>query len=482
AKKDLDPVIKKQKTEWSAALRKLPGEVLEYLSNFVEGPDGAELPHPCQMVVDVFQDESTASLTLDKLYTFLEESNKAQGKRFAASPNPDLSTLTPGQYLTCSVHIKDIKICLPPDGLPCVNDWITTVLSFLFSGSRLRREPIDLYVLKPEAADGQPRLGIKKGFTRLSSALFLAQVVSDLDPVAAKIFGIPSSISSFQDAETISFDAMQLSTQGAERQRKGVMKMAMRFEALLHEKKAAGGMSDKSDRDIIQEVIGRYNDHRANVEPAMISKMRNAFMNGLSVPQVDEVSNWALRTLQLNPDCSMVLIICPMLAGEGVLNGLRGAFRRIEDKLDSLNLEMKQVSVLFDVSSTHGNRNFGKISRLKNFDNVFAPVTNGEAGAPAPMVTSKTSADLDNQIPLVSETFCEPPPSLTSEEFQSKRPTLVATVTLSMGINVTCSVADDKVYITSASKAKDFLTKDGNENKAIEFRLDSQDDIALCQN
>lgn len=81
----------------------------------------------------------------------------------------------------------------------------------------------------------------------------------------------------------------------------------------------------------------------------------------------------------------MVLIICPMLAGEGVLNGLRGAFRhkfeqmrdrhrhcklkvsrslnrRIEDKLDSLNLEMKQVSVLFDVSSTHGNRNFGKIS------------------------------------------------------------------------------------------------------------------------
>lgn len=89
-----------------------------------------------------------------------------------------------------------------------------------------------------------------------SSALFLAQVVSDLDPVAAKdrddktrtnvkkghghivlflkdliqpfmgaifeIFGIPSSISSFQDAETISFDAMQLSTQGAERQRKGV--------------------------------------------------------------------------------------------------------------------------------------------------------------------------------------------------------------------------------------------------------------------
>lgn len=31
--------------------------------------------------------------------------------------------------------------------------------------------------------------------------------------------------------------------------------------------------------------------------------------------------------------------------------------RRMEDKLDSLHLEMKLVQVLFDVSSTHGNRN-----------------------------------------------------------------------------------------------------------------------------
>lgn len=75
----------------------------------------------------------------------------------------------------------------------------------------------------------------------------------------------------------------------------------------------------------------------------------------LSVPQIDDMADWTLRTLQLNPDYSnlealtlpavtrswldwlgrffvcqgMVLIICPMLAGEGVLNGLRGEFRQV---------------------------------------------------------------------------------------------------------------------------------------------------------
>ena len=39
--------------------------------------------------------------------------------------------------------------------------------------------------------------------------------------------------------------------------------------------------------------------------------------------------------------------------------------RRIEDKLDSLHLEMKSVQILFDVSSTHGNRSLPTCSFLK---------------------------------------------------------------------------------------------------------------------
>lgn len=41
-------------------------------------------------------------------------------------------------------------------------------------------------------------------------------------PAICELFSLPSSISAFQNAEAISFDAMQLSTQGAERQRKDV--------------------------------------------------------------------------------------------------------------------------------------------------------------------------------------------------------------------------------------------------------------------
>ena len=52
----------------------------------------------------------------------------------------------------------------------------------------------------------------------------------------------------------------------------------------------------------------------------------------------------------------MVLCVCPMLAGEGVLGGLRGENRRIEDKFVSLGMEMKQVQIMLDLQGQHGNR------------------------------------------------------------------------------------------------------------------------------
>lgn len=54
----------------------------------------------------------------------------------------------------------------------------------------------------------------------------------------------------------------------------------------------------------------------------------------------------------------MVLAICPLLAGEGTLNGLRGEYRRIEDQFTSLQMEFKMVQITFDVSGLHGNRSF----------------------------------------------------------------------------------------------------------------------------
>jgi hypothetical protein len=52
----------------------------------------------------------------------------------------------------------------------------------------------------------------------------------------------------------------------------------------------------------------------------------------------------------------MVLVICPMLAGEAILGGLRGENRRIEDKFDQMNMEMKLVQILLDLSGQQGNR------------------------------------------------------------------------------------------------------------------------------
>lgn len=52
----------------------------------------------------------------------------------------------------------------------------------------------------------------------------------------------------------------------------------------------------------------------------------------------------------------MALAVCPILAGEGVLGGLRGEYRRIEDKHVSMGMELKNVQITFDLTATHGNR------------------------------------------------------------------------------------------------------------------------------
>lgn len=73
-----------------------------------------------------------------------------------------------GKVINRKVPVSSIKIQLPPDGLPSITDWLTTAGSFIFSGSRLYREPLDLNLptindFKPDV----PCFEIKKGFARL---------------------------------------------------------------------------------------------------------------------------------------------------------------------------------------------------------------------------------------------------------------------------------------------------------------------------
>ena len=72
------------------------------------------------------------------------------------------------------VPLDSIILRPPDDGLPVVDDFITATVSFLFSGSRLIREPLDLNLetaVMPDGKTYEPVLSVKKGFTRLQLVL-----------------------------------------------------------------------------------------------------------------------------------------------------------------------------------------------------------------------------------------------------------------------------------------------------------------------
>ena len=63
------------------------------------------------------------------------------------------------------IPIDDLLVKSPTEGLPCIGDFITVCISYIFSGSRLHREPIDVNVVR--GPNGKQKFIIKKGFTRL---------------------------------------------------------------------------------------------------------------------------------------------------------------------------------------------------------------------------------------------------------------------------------------------------------------------------
>lgn len=90
----------------------------------------------------------------------------------------DLATMARSTRLTTRVPLDAIHIRPPVDGLPVVEDFLTCCISFLFSGSRLDREPVDLcldeHIPPPEEGYAyRPVLSVKKGFTRLLLGLII---------------------------------------------------------------------------------------------------------------------------------------------------------------------------------------------------------------------------------------------------------------------------------------------------------------------
>ena len=73
--------------------------------------------------------------------------------------------------MTARVPLDAIILKAPDDGLPILEDFLTCVVSFLFTGSRLDREPLDVN-FAPQSNDAEedgykPTVSVKKGFTRL---------------------------------------------------------------------------------------------------------------------------------------------------------------------------------------------------------------------------------------------------------------------------------------------------------------------------
>lgn len=86
-----------------------------------------------------------------------------------------LPSIADGKTMVQNVPVDMIQIVVPDDGLPSIDDWVTTAISFLFSGSRLFREPLDLN-LKDDFKPGSQCFQIKKGFTRLNLTICLQHV------------------------------------------------------------------------------------------------------------------------------------------------------------------------------------------------------------------------------------------------------------------------------------------------------------------
>eukprot|EP00438_Fugacium_kawagutii_P018576 Skav220207 [mRNA] locus=scaffold2858:206317:210868:- [translate_table: standard] len=102
------------------------------------------------------------------------------------------------------------------------------------------------------------------------------------------MFNLPCTISATADFERVSFENMQLSTQGSERQRKDILKCSLRFEKLLMERKQT--CSDLNDTEILADLVAKYNGFKANsaIKRWQISPDAHQAIHGIIVGMSDE--------------------------------------------------------------------------------------------------------------------------------------------------------------------------------------------------
>lgn len=150
-------------------------------------------------------------------------------------------------------------------------------------------------------------------------------LILPLLPAIQDFFNLPTTITACQCMETVNFEGIQLSTQGAERQRKDVpwlllwkfvwclmvvyckhvcnksqnqvLKLASRFEALLKEQQAHESSRSQNESELLAEIIGRYNAFKANsaIKKWQISADQSAAIWCIIIG-LDETSRSLLRS------------------------------------------------------------------------------------------------------------------------------------------------------------------------------------------
>ncbi len=75
----------------------------------------------------------------------------------------------------------------------------------------------------------------------------------------------------------------------------------------------------------------------------------------MSQTDVNVVAEYIKGALAVSPETSIAVIFPPVLASSQVNGGLRGEFRRLEDKLVTTGLEIKTVTIPLNLSTLNGN-------------------------------------------------------------------------------------------------------------------------------
>jgi hypothetical protein len=166
-------------------------------------------------------------------------------------------------------------------GLGPIEDFKTTVKSMLFGGLDLGREPLDVVV--PAYVAGltadQVVATVMKGTTRATALLLIclaaaelqvgapgtADLLLPLHDVLDNAWMVPMTVTYTEDIGYVNFHSLMLSYRGSERQRPSLLQQALKFAAVIEDRKKKDPTNDQSVDDWVNQVVGEYNNQKTVV-------------------------------------------------------------------------------------------------------------------------------------------------------------------------------------------------------------------------